>query len=334
MAARDNAASIQGTHIRITPLNLDGTIDETKPVLTTNGFITASFSSEFEDGDEISEKAADGSICISYKADDSLKRINFSLSLCSPDPEAAALLAGGKVICAPEDVLDDDDNVIIPAGSIVGYSSPMVGDSVGNPVAVEIWSRAIVGGKPATGTPYWHWVFPYVKVRYDGDREFTNGALANEFTGQGTGNSALVTDGLNPINTDDDYVTYKAALGSPFNYVRTATAPTIGWSGAFVPSAANSIGCADAGVPTLTSATPNTGIATAGGTEITVVGTNFLTVGPEASAVKVGGANAVYDVIDATHIKLIAPPHAAGTAAVVITNDVGANVGTFNVTYA
>lgn len=333
MAARDNAASIQGTHIRITPLNLDGTIDDTKPVLTTNGFISASFSTEFEDGDEISEKAADGSICISYKADDSLKRINFNLSLCSPDPEAAALLAGGKVICAPEDVLDDDNNVIIPAGSIVGYSSPMVGDSVGNPVAVEIWSRAIVAGKPATGTPYWHWVFPYVKVRYDGDREFTNGALANEFTGTGTGNSALIAEGLNPITADDDYVTYKAALGSPFNYVRTHTAPTTGWTGAFVPNAANSIGCADAGIPTIVSATPQTGIAAAGGTEITIVGTNFLTVGPAASAVTVGGTNAVYDVVDATHIVIIAPPKAAGVQPLVITNDVGVTVGTFNLTY-
>ena len=62
MSARDGAASIQGDAIRITPLNLDGSIDTNKPVLVTNGFISASFGTEFEDGDEISEKAADGSI--------------------------------------------------------------------------------------------------------------------------------------------------------------------------------------------------------------------------------------------------------------------------------
>ena len=186
MAARDGAASIQGEVVRITPLNLDGSIDTTKPMLTTAGFISASFGTEFEDGDEITEKAANGAICIQYKADDSMKGITFNLSLCTPDPEAAALLAGGKVICDPA------------TGEIVGYSSPAVGDIVGNPVAVEIWSKAIIKGKPAAGTPYWHWVFPYVRVRYDGDREFSNGALSNEFSGTGVGNDALAADRPEP----------------------------------------------------------------------------------------------------------------------------------------
>lgn len=229
MAARDGAASVQGEVIRITPLHTDGSIDTTKPVLTTSGFISASFGQEFEDGDEITEKAANGAICIQYKADDSMKGITFNLSLCSPDPEAAALLAGGKVICDPA------------TGEIIGYSSPKVGDIVGNPVAVEIWSKAIVGGKPAAGTPYWHWVFPYVRVRFDGDREFSNGALSNEFSGTGVGNEALVGTGL-----PGDYgpsPKFAPALANPFSYVRSAALPTVGWSGSFTPTGDNSIGC-------------------------------------------------------------------------------------------
>lgn len=238
MAKRDGAASIQGDAIRITPLNVDGTIDSTRPILTTNGFISASFGTEFEDGEEISEKAADGSICISYKADDSMTGITFNLSLCSPDPESAALIAGGKVIVAVDDVLQDptqppgpNNPVVVAAGDPIGYSSPAVGAIVGNPVAIEIWSKAIVKGKPALGQPYWHWAFPYVRVRYEGDREFTNGALSNEYSGTGVGNEALVPVGLNPANPDDDFVTYKEALINPFSYVRTATLPTMGWSG-------------------------------------------------------------------------------------------------------
>jgi hypothetical protein len=98
MAARDGAASVQGDMIRITPLETDGSRDVTKPVLTAEGFISASFAPEFEDGDEITEKAANGNICIQYKADDSMKGITFNLSLCSPDPEAANILSGGKVL--------------------------------------------------------------------------------------------------------------------------------------------------------------------------------------------------------------------------------------------
>ena len=128
--------------MRITRLETDGSIDDNYPILTTTGFISATFGTEFEEGDEITEKAADGSVCISWKADDSLKRLTFGLSLCSPDPEAATLLAGGEVIRAPEP----------PAtGEIIGYTSPRIGSVADNPVAIEIWSLANVGGKPAAG---------------------------------------------------------------------------------------------------------------------------------------------------------------------------------------
>lgn len=212
MAPRDGASSVQGTKIRVTRLNIDGSIDTDYPVLVTDGFISASFSPQFEDGDEINEKAANGSVCVSWKADDTLTRLDFSLSLCTPDPEVASLVAGGNII-------RDDD------GEVVGYTSVSVGEVVGNPVAIEIWSYANVGGKPAAGAPYWHWVFPYVKVRYEGDREFSNGLLANEYSGQALGNTALASTGLNPVNALDDFMVYRAALTNPFSYVRTATQP-------------------------------------------------------------------------------------------------------------
>lgn len=226
MAYRDGASSVQGRLIRVTPLLVDGAVDEAKPVWVSNGFITASFSPEFEDGDEITEKAADGSVCISYKAPDSFKRLNFNLSLCSPDPESAAVLAGGLLIEGGEDICDSNP------GQVIGYSSPPVGDAGENPVAVEIWSTANIGGRPAAGQPWFHWVFPYVKVRYTGDREFGNSALSNEFEGQGLGNPALATTGLYPKDTTsavgafpkaqmEDWVTYRAALMNPFSYVRS-----------------------------------------------------------------------------------------------------------------
>lgn len=212
MAARDGASSILGTWMRVTPLTVAGAIDTTKPVVNSKGFITATFAPQFEEGDEITEKAADGSVCVSFKVDDSFTRVDFSLSLCDVDPEVTALLAGGSVI------LDG-------GGAVVGYSSPLAGSKVGNPVAIEVWSQAVVAGKPASDNPYWHWVFPYVKVRYEGDREIGNNRLSNEFTGQGVGNSALQAAGLNPANPGDDYVTYRNALVNPFSYVRTTGQP-------------------------------------------------------------------------------------------------------------
>lgn len=213
MGARDGASSIQGNLLRATKLTDSGQIDSLWPVLVTNGFITASFSPEFEDGEEINQKAADGSVCVSYKGDDSLTRLTFNLSVCSPEPEQTAMFAGGSA-------LDDGE------GAIIGYSSPAVGSTIKNPVAIEIWSTANVNGKPAADYPYFHWVFPYVKMRFDGSREFSNGLLAWEFSGQAIGNDALTTSGLPPGSPSEDFVTYRSALTNPFTYVRTTGMPS------------------------------------------------------------------------------------------------------------
>lgn len=214
MGARDGASSIQGNLIRVTKLTGPGAVDTAWPVLVTNGFISASFAPEFEDGEEITEKAADGSVCVSFKGDDSLTRLSFNLAVCSPDPEVTAMMAGGSALTEAD-------------GDVIGYSSAEVGSKINNPVAVEIWSTAVVDGKPSSDYPYWHWAFPYVKMRFDGTREFSNGLLAWEFSGQALGNDALVTAGLPTGGTAaDDFVKYKAALSNPFTYVRTATIPT------------------------------------------------------------------------------------------------------------
>ena len=207
MAVQDYASSVQGVRMRITPLQADGTKVAAGHVLTTEGFIKASFSSEFEAGDEVTEKNAQGAVCISWKAADSLKRINFSLSVCSPDPETAQMLTGG-------DLLWDEDD------SVAGYASLAVGDAPSQANAIEVWSVANMGGKPASGQAYWRWLFPYVQVRFDGDREFSNGALVNDFSGQGLGNDAL--------SLSDWTWGYE---DRPFSYVRTNTLPNVGWTG-------------------------------------------------------------------------------------------------------
>jgi hypothetical protein len=206
-AATDFASSINGVRLRITPLETDGTKVASGHVLVTEGFITASLSPEYEDGDEIAEKAANGQVCISWKSPDTLKRVTVGLSVCSPDPEVTAMLAGGQVLWSATD-------------EIIGYAAPAAGGALGDPVAIEIWSIANSGGKPAAGLPYWRWVIPYATLRFEGDREFGNGALVNEFSGWGVGNSALVM-------TDWTY----GGLDRPFAYVREASVPAVGWTG-------------------------------------------------------------------------------------------------------
>jgi len=72
-------------------------------------------------------------------------------------------------------------------------------------------------------------------------------------------------------------------------------------------------------VPTITGTNPNTGL-TAGGTAVTISGTNFLS----GATVKIGGLAATsVTVVAATSITAITPAHAAGGVDVVVTNPDG-----------
>lgn len=234
MATQDYAASIQGVGIRVTRLDAFGNLlNGPGDSYATAAFIRTSFTPEYEEGDEITEKSANGTVCVSYKSPDTLKRITIELAICNPDPELTALASGGVL-------LRKETN---GATRSSGWASPGVGDDPsGNGVALEVWSRAIKDGKPTAEDPYFHWLFPYVKMRLSGDRAIENGLLATTFEGFGLGNVSFGTgpDGrwLFPSATDRPYLysrgdwaplglnglyTWHGALTSPVTNVAIAT---------------------------------------------------------------------------------------------------------------
>src|SRR6056297_2949976 len=219
MATQEYAASIQGVSIRVTRLDAAGNL-MTGPddSYTTSAFMRISFTPEYEEGDEITEKGANGIVCVTYKAPDTLKRITMELAICEPDPEISALLSGGLLLRKNLGTENDPNN------KSVGWAAPGVGDDpAGNGVAVEAWSHAIKDGKKASVLPYFHWVFPYAKLRLSGDRVIENGMLATTFEGYGLGNANFST-GI------DDSWEYPVAAERPYSYSRAAKAP-IGLTG-------------------------------------------------------------------------------------------------------
>jgi hypothetical protein len=203
--AQDYASSIQAVAIRVTSLQSDGSLatGPSASYVLTSDLISVSFTAEYEEGDEFVQKGGDGTVCTSYKAPDTLKRVTLEVAICNPDPEFSKILAGGELLTEGSET--------------VGYAMPPVGVD-GNPygAAIEVWSKAIQGGKPASSKPYWHWVFPYVIARPGGDRVLENGILANSFEGWGVGNSEFDDgpDGSWPFISD-----------RAFQYARTNTAP-------------------------------------------------------------------------------------------------------------
>ena len=215
MATQDYAASVQGVAIRVTRLDASGNLlTNDGDSYTTSAFLRASFTPEYEEGDEIVEKSADGTICVSYKAPDTLKRITMELAICEPDSELTSLLSGGLLLRKNFGTLNAPDN------QSVGWAAPAVGDNpAGNGVALEVWSFAVKDGKRATTNPYFYWVFPYAKLRQSGDRVIENGLLANTFEGYGLGNVNFDT-GL------DGRWEFPIATERPYSYARGSWAPT------------------------------------------------------------------------------------------------------------
>ncbi len=215
MATQEYAASIQGVSIRVTRLDAAGNLmGGAGDSYTTSAFMRVSFTPEYEEGDEITEKGANGVVCVTYKAPDTLKRITMELAICEPDPELSALISGGLLLRKNLGTAQD------PNHKSVGWAAPGVGDDpAGNGVAIEVWSHAVKDGKKAGVLPYFHWVFPFVKMRQSGDRVIENGLMANTFEGYGLGN-ANFKSGL------DGRWEFPIAAERPYAYARTDWAPT------------------------------------------------------------------------------------------------------------
>jgi hypothetical protein len=215
MATQDYAASVQGVAIRVTRLDAAGNLlNGAGDSYTTSAFLRTSFTPEYEEGDEIVEKSADGTVCVSYKAPDTLKRITMELAICEPDTELSQLISGGLLLRKNFGSFASPDN------KSVGWAAPSVGDDPsGNGVALEVWSFAVADGRRAATNPYFHWVFPYAKLRQSGDRVIENGMLATTFEGYGLGN---VTFGAGL----DGRWEYPVASERSYSYARTDWAPS------------------------------------------------------------------------------------------------------------
>ncbi len=210
MATQEYAASIQGVAIRVTRLDAAGNLlNGPGDSYTTSAFMRVSFTPEYEEGDEITEKSANGTVCVTYKAPDTLKRITMELAICEPDAELSQLLSGGLLLRKTV------DGVV----KSVGWAAPGVGDDpAGYGVAIEAWSHAVKDGKRASTLPYFHWVFPYAKLRQSGDRVIENGMLATTFEGYGLGNRNFEA-GV------DGRWEFPVAAERPYSYARASWAP-------------------------------------------------------------------------------------------------------------
>jgi len=126
----------------------------------TRAFISAEFTTELETGSEITQKRADGTICVTDKAPDQLKRLNMSLVVCGlPFPMLQLALGMNAFV-------DGDGNII---GGALPSRSQQAEIEANETLQIEIWQfnkdpEACAGGT-AGSAPYVRNIFPLVRNR-------------------------------------------------------------------------------------------------------------------------------------------------------------------------
>ena len=268
--------------------------------VVTDGFITATLSSEVEDGAEIITKKADGSLCVNQNLASSFKRFTVGLEFCGVHPSLLEKVTNAQIYA---DWNDD------PAGFTVGEGT------IDSKFALELWTglsgTACLPGVAFSGG---YMLLPFLVAGVLGDIT-VDGENAVTFSLTGAYTQGGNTWDVGPYNVVLDDLAAPAKLPTaldPLDHlllIDTSLAPP-------EPS------CDPLPIPPyITAITPATGVA-AGGTATTITGSGFT----GATAVNFGATPGTsFSVVNNTTINVTTAAHAAGAVDVTVVNATNGN---------
>jgi hypothetical protein len=183
--------SIKGNVIRVTRLDECGNpVVGTCSTVVSECFVSVTLSGEYETGDEFVQKSAWGTLCISDKDPDQLKRVNVAISMAEVNPDIMDIITGSTP------VVDSGNTVGSTWGSTVQDQA----------FALEVWTKS-TGTVCSTTAPLWgYFLVPFIRNgKLDGDLTIENGALTAGVMGEafpapddGTGDSTWDTSPYTP----------------------------------------------------------------------------------------------------------------------------------------
>jgi len=166
MVAQCGAAA-QGTVLRLVKLDTCGSpvTGASSAVVVTDGYISVQSEPQYEDGDQIRTKKANGKMCINRQGPNQYVNSNLTLQLCVLDPDASVIIFGSRLLLAAS---------VTGTGGAYGYNNPEAHFSL------ETWQPLSGPGQcdPITGAQrYVYWAWPHVWNAKVGSFTIENGPL-------------------------------------------------------------------------------------------------------------------------------------------------------------
>jgi hypothetical protein len=163
----------RGRRARLTRLDECGAPDPGPAgQLVTDGLISVGVEPNYLDPEEITQRNANGDLCIDDQGNPALRWLDLTILMCQVNPDAFNIITGNPL------VVDDAS----PTPNNVGFR---VDDDVTGTAnfALELWSG--VANQPCTvggAVQYGYWLFPFVVQARIGEWTWGNEALTIELT--------------------------------------------------------------------------------------------------------------------------------------------------------
>lgn len=160
---------VRGKRMRATLVDANGRpVYGDSSVSVTKGFVTATMTSNIEEGEATTVTNADGDACISEPAVPSFTGYGVEIEFCEVDYAMFGILTGQEII------LD-------AAGNAIGIDEKSTVDLNATTFALEIWTgAALKNGTPSAGSQgqYGYFLLPFLKGGIIGDVTIENGAVS------------------------------------------------------------------------------------------------------------------------------------------------------------
>ena len=138
--------------------------------LVSDGFISVGAAPNYLDPEEITQRNANGDLCIDDQGNPQLRWIDLTIAMCRIDPDAMNIITGNPLVV---------DDAVAP--NTVGFR--IDGDQTGTAnFAMELWSNVPNQSCTAENVQYGYWLFPFVVQARVGEWTIENAALTMTLT--------------------------------------------------------------------------------------------------------------------------------------------------------